>query len=89
MNLAVDEPPAGPAPRARIRVAQRLGLIAAAGELATALELVPWQLGEAREAAAWALTQWIEGRGGMAMAMGGVPEPYLDAWARPRQKGQH
>lgn len=46
------------------RAAQRLGLIAAAGELATALELVPWQLGEAGEAAAWALTQWIEGRGG-------------------------
>ena len=46
------------------RAAQRLGLIAAAGELATALELVPWQLGEAREAAAWALAQWIEGRGG-------------------------
>jgi hypothetical protein len=46
------------------RAAQRLGLIAAAGELATALELVPWHLGEAREAAAWALTQWIEGRGG-------------------------
>lgn len=50
------------------RAAQRLGLIAAAGELATALELVPWQLGEAREAAAWALTQWIEGRGGMEPA---------------------
>jgi putative DNA primase/helicase len=46
------------------RAAQRLGLIAAAGELATALEIVPWRVGEAREAAAWALTQWIEGRGG-------------------------
>jgi putative DNA primase/helicase len=50
------------------RAAQRLALIAAAGELATALELVPWQLGEAREAAAWALTKWIEGRGGMEPA---------------------
>jgi putative DNA primase/helicase len=46
------------------RAAQRLGLIAAAGELATALELVPWQVGKAREAAAWALAQWIDRRGG-------------------------
>jgi putative DNA primase/helicase len=46
------------------RAAQRLGLIAAAGELATALEIVPWQKGEAWDAAAWALTQWIDGRGG-------------------------
>jgi putative DNA primase/helicase len=46
------------------RAAQRLGLIAAAGELATALEIVPWRAGEAREAAALALSQWIDGRGG-------------------------
>jgi putative DNA primase/helicase len=46
------------------RAAHRLGLIAAAGELATALELVPWQKGEARDAGAWALGQWIGGRGG-------------------------
>lgn len=46
------------------RAAQRLGLIAAAGELATAMGLVPWGKGEARGAAAWALAQWIEGRGG-------------------------
>jgi putative DNA primase/helicase len=46
------------------RAAQRLRLIAAAGELATALELVPWQQGEARAAAAWALEQWIDRRGG-------------------------
>ena len=35
------------------RAAQRLGLIAAAGELATALEIVPWRAGEARDAALW------------------------------------
>jgi hypothetical protein len=51
------------------RAAQRLGLIAAAGELATAMGLVPWRKGEARGAAAWALAQWIEGRGGTEPAV--------------------
>ena len=46
------------------RAAQRLGIIAAAGELATAFGLTGWREGEARGAAAWALKQWIEGRGG-------------------------
>ncbi len=50
------------------RAAQRLGLIAAAGELATSLGVTPWVDGEARDAAAWALTQWIEQRGGTAPA---------------------
>lgn len=47
-----------------IRAAERLGLIAMAGELATALGVTPWRAGAAREAAAWALARWIEGRGG-------------------------
>jgi hypothetical protein len=46
------------------RAAQRLGLIAAAGELATALRVTPWQQGEARAAASWALVRWIDRRGG-------------------------
>ena len=46
------------------RVAQRLGLIAAAGELATATGVAPWQDGEARKAAAWALKAWLSNRGG-------------------------
>jgi hypothetical protein len=46
------------------RAAQRFGLIIAAGEVATAFGLTGWRKGEAREAAAWALKQWIEGRGG-------------------------
>jgi len=46
------------------RAAQRFGLIAAAGELATTFGLVPWAAGEARDAAAWALSRWIELRGG-------------------------
>ena len=47
-----------------VRAAQRLGIIAAAGELATKFGLTGWREGEARGAAAWALTQWIDGRGG-------------------------
>ena len=46
------------------RVAQRFGLIAAAGALATRFEIVPWPANAAREAAAWALARWIELRGG-------------------------
>ena len=46
------------------RAAQRLGLIAAAGEFAAAMGIVPWRAGEAEAAAAWALVQWIGGRGG-------------------------
>ena len=46
------------------RAAQRLGLIMAAGELATKFRLTGWRAGEAREAAAWALKEWIERRGG-------------------------
>jgi uncharacterized protein (DUF927 family) len=46
------------------RAAQRLGLIAAAGELAIQFGLTPWREREATEAAAWALARWIDGRGG-------------------------
>jgi uncharacterized protein (DUF927 family) len=46
------------------RAAQRLGLIAAAGEVATLLGVTPWDAGVAEAAAAWALARWIEGRGG-------------------------
>ena len=46
------------------RAAQRFGLIAAAGEFATLLGVTPWREGEAHEAAAWALDQWIAQRGG-------------------------
>jgi putative DNA primase/helicase len=50
------------------RAAQRLGLIAAAGDLATAMGIVPWQEGAARAAAILALEKWIEGRGGTESA---------------------
>jgi putative DNA primase/helicase len=46
------------------RAAQRLGLVMAAGELASDWGLTPWHQGGAREAAAWALRRWIELRGG-------------------------
>ena len=46
------------------RAAQRFGLIFAAGELATTFGIVPWPVGAARDAAAWALDRWIELRGG-------------------------
>jgi putative DNA primase/helicase len=46
------------------RAAHRLGLIMAAGELATALGVTPWAKGAARGAAAWALMRWIDNRGG-------------------------
>lgn len=46
------------------RAAERLGLIATAGELATVLGVTPWVKGAAWAAAAWALRQWIDGRGG-------------------------
>ena len=46
------------------RVAHRLGLIAAAGELATAFGMTGWRQGEAHEAAAWTFKAWLANRGG-------------------------
>ncbi|WP_018263398.1 DUF927 domain-containing protein [Methylobacterium sp. WSM2598] len=46
------------------RGASRLGLIAAAGELASMFGIVPWEKGEAAAAAAKALADWIATRGG-------------------------
>jgi putative DNA primase/helicase len=46
------------------RAAARLGLIAAAGELARSFGIVPWRDGEAIEAAGEALRDWIALRGG-------------------------
>jgi putative DNA primase/helicase len=46
------------------RVAHRLGLIAAAGELAIVTAVAPWRAGEARRAAGWALKAWLSNRGG-------------------------
>jgi len=50
------------------RAAQRLALIGAAGELATEWDITAWQPGEAIDAAARALTDWITTRGGLISA---------------------
>ena len=52
------------------RAGQRLGLIAAAGELAISLGVTPWREGEPTAAADWALEQWISQRGGTEPAEG-------------------
>jgi hypothetical protein len=46
-----------------IRVATRLGLIAAAGELAIEFGVVPWKEGEAQNAASIFLQDWLAARG--------------------------
>ena len=46
------------------RAADRFGFIAAAGELATALEIVPWQPGTSRNAAEVCFRAWLDTRGG-------------------------
>jgi uncharacterized protein (DUF927 family) len=46
------------------RAAKVFGLIAVAGELAAAFGVTPWEKGEARRAAEWAFSRWIEQRGG-------------------------
>ena len=46
------------------RVAARFALVAAAGELATALGILPWPEGEASDAAARCFSDWLAARGG-------------------------
>jgi uncharacterized protein (DUF927 family) len=46
------------------RVARKLGVIAAAGELAIAMGITPWVQGDALNAAVLALDKWIKARGG-------------------------
>lgn len=46
------------------RAAARLGMIAAAGELAISFGLVPWEEGEVERAAVRALKDWLGSRGG-------------------------
>lgn len=50
------------------RVADRFGLVAAAGEMATALGIVPWEPGEATRAAARCFSDWLAARGGIEPA---------------------
>lgn len=46
------------------RVASRFGLVAVAGELATAWGITGWQAGEAEKAARECFNAWVSGRGG-------------------------
>ncbi|MGE3499727.1 MAG: DUF927 domain-containing protein [Candidatus Binatia bacterium] len=50
------------------RVADRMGLLAAAGELGTALGILPWPDGEASRAAATCFAAWLTERGGTGPA---------------------
>jgi uncharacterized protein (DUF927 family) len=47
------------------RVAERLGVIAVAGELAIEFGITPWPKGTAIKAAQWAFGQWLTKRGGV------------------------
>jgi putative DNA primase/helicase len=48
-----------------LRVVDRFGLVAAAGELACVLKIVPWKQGEAMEASRRCFVAWCDSRGGM------------------------
>ncbi|MEO1104596.1 MAG: DUF927 domain-containing protein, partial [Pseudomonadota bacterium] len=61
-----------------VRVAQRLGLVAAAGETATGLGLTSWRPGEASGAAMTLLGLWLDARGGAG------PQEAKDAVQRVR-----
>jgi putative DNA primase/helicase len=50
------------------RVAYRFGLIAAAGELATSLKILPWQPRTALDAATKCFQAWLNARGGKGVA---------------------
>ena len=47
-----------------LRVVDRFALVAAAGELACDLEIVPWQKGDALKAAHRCFADWFDSRGG-------------------------
>ncbi len=50
------------------RVARRFALVAAAGELAAAFDIVPWKFGDAIEAVGTCFGSWLEMRGGIEPA---------------------
>lgn len=56
--------PAGPADGQVRSVVRRFGLVSAAGELATAYDVLPWARGEATRAAKACFQSWLEERGG-------------------------
>lgn len=65
--FAEDSCPEGADGQVR-RVAQRFGLVAAAGELAIEKGILPWAAGEARAAVRTCFDAWLEERGGIEPA---------------------
>jgi putative DNA primase/helicase len=63
-KFIVDHLPAGSDGQVR-SVAGRFGLVAAAGELATQWGILPWEIGEATQAAAICFQAWLNERGGI------------------------
>jgi putative DNA primase/helicase len=63
-QFIVDHLPAGSDGQVR-SVAGRFGVIAAAGELATEWGILPWEIGEATQAAAICFQAWLNERGGI------------------------
>lgn len=61
------------------RVCDRFGLVAAAGELAIDMGILPWRIDEAHDAAAQCFRAWLQERGGCA------PAEELSALARVRR----
>jgi putative DNA primase/helicase len=50
------------------RACRRIGLVAAAGEIAASLGVLPWRVGVSTEAAASIFSSWLEARGGAGPA---------------------
>jgi len=63
-DFVADNCPAGADGQVQ-RVAGRFGLIAAAGEIATALGILPWDSGEALNSTRTCFKAWVEARGGV------------------------
>jgi uncharacterized protein (DUF927 family) len=63
-HFITDNVPAGADGQVR-SVAGRFGMVAAAGELAAAWEILPWKTGEASDAAAKCFKAWLGARGGI------------------------
>ncbi len=64
MRFITDHLPGGADGQVR-SVAGRFGVIAAAGELATEWNILPWPTGEATKAAVTCFNAWLGGRGGI------------------------
>jgi uncharacterized protein (DUF927 family) len=66
-DFLAEHCPAGADGQVR-RVAARFGLIAAAGELATTMSVLPWERGTATDAAGICFRAWLDARGGHGAA---------------------